>query len=145
VLEKDVNVLKYVHSPPSPLPFHVSRALTYVWLTLPLYVSSETCSSFELYKEEVMSGNLVWSLVHRSEKFWRENVGRFEENNFKVLGVLLELIRSSNNPQVLAIACYDLGEFVRFHPRGRKYASPYHHHHYPFALVHNPFAASAMI
>lgn len=33
-----------------------------------------------------MSGNLVWSLVHRSEKFWRENVGRFEENNFKVLG-----------------------------------------------------------
>ena len=43
-------------------------------------------SSFELYREEVMSGNLVWSLVHRSEKFWRENVGRFEENNFKVLG-----------------------------------------------------------
>lgn len=80
-------------------------------------------NSFELYKEEVMSGNLVWSLVHRSEKFWRENVGRFEENNFKVLGVLLELIRSSNNPQVLAIACYDLGEFVRFHPRGRKVLS----------------------
>jgi V-type H+-transporting ATPase subunit H len=80
-------------------------------------------NSFELYREEVMSGNLVWSLVHRSEKFWRENVGRFEENNFKVLGVLLELIRSSNNPQVLAIACYDLGEFVRFHPRGRKVLS----------------------
>jgi V-type H+-transporting ATPase subunit H len=24
---------------------------------------------------------------------------------------------------VLAIACYDLGEFVRFHPRGRKVLS----------------------
>jgi V-type H+-transporting ATPase subunit H len=80
-------------------------------------------STFELYKEEVMSGKLVWSLVHRSEKFWRENVGRFEENNFKILSVLLELIRTSIDPQVLAIACYDLGEFVRFHPRGRKILS----------------------
>jgi len=80
-------------------------------------------NSFDLYKDEVMSGKLVWSLVHRSEKFWRENVGRFEENNFKIVGVLLELIRTSNDPQVLAIACYDLGEFMRFHPRGRKVLS----------------------
>jgi hypothetical protein len=45
-------------------------------------------------------------------------------DQYTACSVLLELIRSSNNPQVLAIACYDLGEFVRFHPRGRKYAPP---------------------
>jgi len=80
-------------------------------------------NSFETYKQEVLSGNLTWSPVHRSEKFWRENVGHFEENGFKVLAVLLELIRSSNDPTVLSVACYDLGEFVRFHPRGRRVLS----------------------
>jgi V-type H+-transporting ATPase subunit H len=80
-------------------------------------------NSFEAYKSEVLSGNLTWSPVHRSERFWRDNIGQFEENNFKVLAVLLELLKSSTNPTVLAVACYDLGEFVRFHPRGRRVLS----------------------
>lgn len=43
-------------------------------------------SSWERYKSEILSGNLEWSPVHRSEKFWKENVNRFEENDFEVLG-----------------------------------------------------------
>jgi len=77
-------------------------------------------SSFETYKAEVLSGELVWSPVHRTERFWRENIGRFEEDNFHILSVLLNLIRTSQDPKVLSIACHDLGEFVRFHPRGRR-------------------------
>jgi len=81
-------------------------------------------SSFDTYKDEVLSGELSWSPVHRSERFWRENVGRFEEDNFRILQVLLEIIRSSDSSnQNLAIACFDLGEFVRFHPRGRRILS----------------------
>jgi len=76
-------------------------------------------SSFDMYKKEVMSGNLDWTPVHRSEKFWRENIFRFEENSFEVLGILLSLLKTSQNSRVLAVACYDIGEFVRFHPKGR--------------------------
>jgi len=77
-------------------------------------------SSFDTYKDEIMSGELAWSPVHRSERFWRENIGRFEDDNFKILSVLLDIVRTSQNTKILAIACYDLGEFVRFHPRGRR-------------------------
>jgi len=76
-------------------------------------------SSFDMYKKEVLSGDLDWTPVHRSEKFWRENIFRFEENSFEVLGILLSLLKTSQNPRVLAVACYDIGEFVRFHPKGR--------------------------
>jgi len=76
-------------------------------------------SSFDVYKSEVLSGNLDWTPVHRSEKFWRENFLRFEEHDFEVLSILVNIVRSSSNVQSLAIACFDIGEFVRFHPRGR--------------------------
>jgi len=76
-------------------------------------------SSFDVYKKEVLSGNLEWSTAHRSEKFWRENSHRLEEDNNKVLLVLKELLASSPNPLVLAVASFDVGEFARFHPRGK--------------------------
>jgi len=76
-------------------------------------------STFDMYKKEILSGSLEWSPVHKSEKFWRENITRFEENNFQMLKLLAEILNSSNNPSHLAISCYDIGEFVRFHPRGK--------------------------
>lgn len=42
-------------------------------------------SSFDVYRREVVSGNLEWSPVHKSEKFWKENSHRFEEENYKLL------------------------------------------------------------
>jgi len=77
-------------------------------------------SSFDKYKQELYSGELEWSPVHRSEKFWRENSHHFEENHNRPLTVLVGLLKSSDSSAiVLAIACNDIGEFVRFHPRGR--------------------------
>jgi V-type H+-transporting ATPase subunit H len=39
-------------------------------------------SSFDEYAAEVASGRLSWSPVHKSDKFWRENAARLNENNF---------------------------------------------------------------
>jgi len=75
-------------------------------------------SSWDAYKTELMSKDLEWSPVHTSERFWRENVNKFEENNFEVLSMLTGLLNSQNN-QVLQVVCHDIGEFIRFHPRGR--------------------------
>jgi len=81
-------------------------------------------SSFDMYKKEVMSGKLDFSSpAHRSEKFWRENVLKFEDDHCRVLLVLKELLRSSLDTAVLPVACYDVGEFSRFHPRGRNLIS----------------------
>ena len=41
-------------------------------------------SSMERYTREVESGLLRWSTVHSTE-FWRENVRRFEADNFKII------------------------------------------------------------
>jgi V-type H+-transporting ATPase subunit H len=76
-------------------------------------------SSFDMYKKEVLSGNLDWTPVHRSEKFWRENAHRLEEDNNKLLLVLKGLLSDGTPPTVQAIACFDIGEFARAHPRGK--------------------------
>lgn len=76
-------------------------------------------SSFDMYKKELQSEQLEWSPVHKSEKFWRENCSRFEENDFQILVLLQKILQLSTDPLSLSVACFDVGEFVRFHPRGR--------------------------
>lgn len=77
-------------------------------------------SSFDMYKREVASGKLDFSSpAHRSEKFWRENIDKFEEDHCRVLLYLKEILLSSTDAAVLSVACFDVGEFARFHPRGR--------------------------
>ncbi|CAD8123762.1 unnamed protein product [Paramecium sonneborni] len=74
-------------------------------------------TSFEKYVKELNAQNLNWSPVH-SEKFWKENVKKFEENDFLLIRKLADILKSNNNQNV-AVACYDLGEFCRFHPFGK--------------------------
>jgi V-type H+-transporting ATPase subunit H len=76
-------------------------------------------SSFEKYKKEIFSGQLEWSPVHRSEKFWKENVLKFEEDKNKLILALKDILSTSSDATSLCIACHDLGEFARFHPRGK--------------------------
>eukprot|EP00007_Cunea_sp_BSH-02190019_P008010 CAMPEP_0174229450 /NCGR_PEP_ID=MMETSP0417-20130205/427_1 /TAXON_ID=242541 /ORGANISM="Mayorella sp, Strain BSH-02190019" /LENGTH=457 /DNA_ID=CAMNT_0015306997 /DNA_START=71 /DNA_END=1441 /DNA_ORIENTATION=+ len=76
-------------------------------------------SSWERYLAELISGNLEWSISHKSERFWRENVLRFEDDKFRALGILTELMRVSTDENVISIALHDVGEFARYHPRGR--------------------------
>ncbi|XP_065062983.1 V-type proton ATPase subunit H-like [Rhopilema esculentum] len=76
-------------------------------------------STFDEYVAEVKSGRLEWSPVHKSDKFWRENAIRLTDNNYELLRILVRLLETAKDPVILAVACHDLGEFVRLYPRGK--------------------------
>ncbi|XWS58714.1 hypothetical protein CRYUN_Cryun08bG0058200 [Craigia yunnanensis] len=76
-------------------------------------------SSFDKYKQEVLLGHLDWSPMHKDPLFWRDNITCFEENDFQILRVLITIMDSSNDPRALAVACFDLSQFIRHHPAGR--------------------------
>lgn len=74
-------------------------------------------SSWEKYVAQVDSGDLDWGLTH-SEAFWKENARLAETDDFSVVKKLVSLL-GTTNPTVVAVSCYDLGEFVRFYPNGK--------------------------
>ncbi|KAM3383466.1 V-type proton ATPase subunit H isoform X1 [Capsicum galapagoense] len=76
-------------------------------------------SSYDKYKQEVLLGNLDWSPMHKDPHFWKENINCFEENGFQILRVLLTILDTSNDARTLAVACYDLSQFIQCHPAGR--------------------------
>uniref|UniRef100_A0A452EVL5 V-type proton ATPase subunit H n=1 Tax=Capra hircus TaxID=9925 RepID=A0A452EVL5_CAPHI len=82
--------------------------------------SVQDLSSFDEYSSELKSGRLEWSPVHKSEKFWRENAARLNEKNYELLKILTKLLEVSDDPQVLAVAAHDVGEYVRHYPRGKR-------------------------
>ncbi|KAL2555399.1 V-type proton ATPase subunit H [Forsythia ovata] len=76
-------------------------------------------SSFDKYKQEVLLGHLDWSPMHKNPIFWRENITNFEENDFQILRVLITILDTSTDPRTLAVACFDLSQFIQYHPAGR--------------------------
>nr|AHF70969.1 vacuolar ATP synthase subunit H [Agrotis ipsilon] len=84
-----------------------------------LQTSVQDLSSFDKYATEVKSGRLEWSPVHKSAKFWRENAARLNERGQELLRTLVHLLQFNTDPVVLAVACYDIGEYVRHYPRGK--------------------------
>ncbi|XP_077989685.1 V-type proton ATPase subunit H-like [Glandiceps talaboti] len=89
------------------------------YVTEKLHDSVEGLSSFDEYTSELKSGRLEWSPVHKSEKFWRENASRLNEKNYELLKILVKLLETSKDPQVLAVSAHDIGEYVRHYPRGK--------------------------
>jgi len=79
----------------------------------------EEMSSFDEYASEISSGLLEWSPVHRSGKFWRENAVRLNEDRYKLVKILIQLLETSSDPIVLAVAAHDCGEYVRHYPKGK--------------------------
>ncbi|XP_074578829.1 putative V-type proton ATPase subunit H [Curcuma longa] len=79
----------------------------------------KTLNSFDKYKQEVLLGHLDWYPVHKYPGFWQENITNFEENDFQVLRVLVTILDTSTDATVLAVACYDLSQFIQYHPAGR--------------------------
>lgn len=74
-------------------------------------------SNFDRYERELSTGQLHWGFIH-SDKFWSENVMKFEANQFAAVKKLAALL-ASTNATTLAVACHDLGEFVQLHPLGK--------------------------
>jgi V-type H+-transporting ATPase subunit H len=79
-------------------------------------------SRWEVYKNEVESGHLRWGSTH-TEAFFKENARMIEgsDGDFHLLKVLIALV-SSSDEEVAAVACFDIGEFVRHYPNGRAIA-----------------------
>eukprot|EP01137_Pigoraptor_chileana_P010303 Opistho-2@59710 len=91
-----------------------------------LRLSVQDMSSFDQYAAELRSGKLEWTPVHRSEKFWHENVMRLNENDFELVKLLVEVIQRSNTDAIaLAVAAHDIGEYVRRNPRGKSAVEKY--------------------
>ncbi|KAA8538814.1 hypothetical protein F0562_025506 [Nyssa sinensis] len=76
-------------------------------------------SSFDKYKQEVLLGHLDWSPMHKDPIFWHDNITNFEENDFQILRVLITILDTSSDPRALAVACFDLSQFIQYHPAGR--------------------------
>ena len=87
-------------------------------------------TSFDKWCAQVRRKNLSWSPVH-TEKFWQTNFIFFDNaENIKHIDYLVQILQQEapigkqQTPQSLdtmkAIACYDLGEFARFYPRGKQ-------------------------
>jgi len=81
--------------------------------------SIKRLSSFDKYKQEVLLGNLDWSPMHKDPVFWRENINKFEDNDFQVLRILITILDTSGESRALAVACYDISQFIQYHPAGR--------------------------
>jgi len=79
----------------------------------------EDLSSFEVYQTEVMSGSLSWTPVH-TELFWRENINKFEHKNFAIIRHLVQLLEETKDEVTLEVCAYDIGEFARFNPDGKR-------------------------
>lgn len=84
-----------------------------------LNTSVQDMSSFDEYATEIKSGRLEWGPVHSSEKFWRENADKLNEKNYELLKILVRLLETSRDPLVLSVAAHDVGEYVRYYPRGK--------------------------
>lgn len=89
------------------------------WISQKLESSVHDLSSFDEYVSEVKSGNLEWSPVHKTDRFWRENAMRLNEHNYELLKILVRLLETSRDALVLSVAAHDIGEYVRYYPRGK--------------------------
>ncbi|KAH7832948.1 hypothetical protein Vadar_001687 [Vaccinium darrowii] len=76
-------------------------------------------SSFDKYKQEVLLGHLDWSPMHKDPIFWLKNITKFEENDFQILRVHITILDTSRDPRALVVACFDLSQFIQYHPAGR--------------------------
>ncbi|KAF4384670.1 hypothetical protein F8388_003977, partial [Cannabis sativa] len=79
----------------------------------------KTLKSFEIYKQEVLLGRLYWTSIRKDSAFWSNNIAHFEENNFQILRVLITILDTSCDPRALAVACFDLSQFIKHHIDGR--------------------------
>lgn len=83
-----------------------------------LQSSVKALSTFEKWAQEVQRGRLCPGGTH-TERFWKDNAKKLEENLFAKLRQLVALLECTQDPVTVQLALQDLGEFARFHPYGR--------------------------
>ncbi|KXS19260.1 ARM repeat-containing protein [Gonapodya prolifera JEL478] len=78
-------------------------------------------TTWDEYYSEVKSGHLDWSPPHLSENFWKNNVTKLNDRDHELLKALARLMATSKDSKVLAVACHDIGQYVKFYPEGKKF------------------------
>jgi len=73
-----------------------------------------------VYASELETGMLQWSPSHTSENFWKQNAARLNQDNQQLLRQLTRILSTSTNPTVLAVACYDVGQYVKYNAKDGK-------------------------
>lgn len=81
-------------------------------------------SSFEKFKKQLTDKHLKWGPVH-NDTFWSEHYPACEEDGFACIKALIALLEDGTD-STKAVACYDIGQFARFHPHGRKVLEGFH-------------------
>lgn len=94
--------------------------------------------TYDEYVSELASGHLSWTPVHGSDEFWRENASKLNEKDYEQLKLVLLHMLSLNwllnyllfrilirllgteDPDVLAVAVHDLGQYVKHYERGKQ-------------------------
>lgn len=74
-------------------------------------------NTFERYKQELLTSELEWGTIH-TEKFWKENVRKFEADDFGCIHKLVALMKGEDTVTA-AVACNDIGFFVQLYPNGK--------------------------
>lgn len=52
--------------------------------------------------------------------FWKENATKLNDKDYEQLKALINLLQSSEEPLVLAVAAHDVGQYVKHYERGKK-------------------------
>lgn len=88
-----------------------------------LTASQNEMTKWEVYLAELESGHLKWGILH-TEQFFKGNARKLEgpKSDFAPVKQLIQLISQRDDDETVAVACYDLGEFVRFYPNGKAIA-----------------------
>jgi V-type H+-transporting ATPase subunit H len=89
------------------------------FLAKSLEVNLLSLSSWDVYSTELESGKLEWSPCHKSESFWKDNYKEFEKGECAAIKKLIGHL-SSQDPQVLAVACNDISELIKHSPDGKR-------------------------
>ncbi|KAJ1658159.1 H(+)-transporting V1 sector ATPase subunit H [Dispira simplex] len=77
-------------------------------------------TTWDEYASELVSGRLGWTPSHTSEAFWKLHASNLAENNGQWFSRLHELLNSSDDPIILAVAAHDIGQFAKHYSPGKK-------------------------
>ncbi|CAG8625297.1 3055_t:CDS:10 [Paraglomus brasilianum] len=91
------------------------------YLKVELQNNFQSLTTFDEYASELRSGKLQWSPAHESEQFWRQNAHRLNENDYELLRILVHQLVTSSDTLVLAVSAHDLGQYVKYCPKGKKF------------------------
>jgi len=80
----------------------------------------ESLTTYDEYTSELQSGHLSWTPVHESDMFWKENATKLNNQDYEQLKALINLLKTSQEPVVLAVAAHDVGQYVKHYERGKK-------------------------